>query len=252
MKLLDEFPYLYETHMHTEEASRCGKASGAEMAKAAKAYGYAGVFITDHHWGGNTRPDRELPWEEWVDEFCSGYEAAKRTGDEIGLSVFMGWEAGFRGTEFLIYGLDKAWMKAHPELRTVSVEEQYQLIREAGGMVIQAHPFREESYIPEIRLFPEWVDGVEIINAQHSNPGGNRPHPEYDRKAREYAAKNGLPGTAGSDMHNVNLLGGGVAFREKLMSAQDYICRIKSGKDYVITDGVRWYDPQGNLLGEEN
>ena len=77
-KLLKEFPYLYETHMHTEEASRCGKVSGAEMARAAKEYGYTGVFITDHHWGGNTRPDRELPWEEWVDEFCSGYEAAKR------------------------------------------------------------------------------------------------------------------------------------------------------------------------------
>lgn len=251
-KLLKEFPYLYETHMHTEEASRCGKVSGAEMARAAKEYGYSGVFITDHHWGGNTRPDRELPWEEWVDEFCSGYEAAKRVGDEIGLSVFMGWEAGFRGTEFLIYGLDKAWMKAHPELRTVSVEEQYQLIREAGGMVIQAHPFREEPYIPEIRLFPEWVDGVEIINAQHSNPGGNRPHPEYDRKAREYAAKYGLPGTAGSDMHRAELLGGGVAFKEKLNSVQDFIRKIKSGKGYVITDGVRWYNPQGDLLGEEN
>ena len=90
------------------------------------------------------------------------------------------------------------------------------------------------------------MDGVEIINAQHSNPGGNRPHPEYDRKAKEYAATYGLPGTAGSDVHRAELLGGGVAFREKLNSVQDFIRKIKSGKGYVITDGVNWYDPQGN------
>lgn len=251
MNLREEYAYLYETHMHTAEGSACGKVPGREMAKAAREFGYTGVFITDHHWGGNTRPSRDLPWEKWVDAFCSGYEEAKAAGDEIGLQVFMGWEAGYDGTEFLIYGLDKAWMLAHPELRTISVEEQYRLIHEAGGMVIHAHPYREERYIPEIRLFPEWVDGVEIINAQHSNPKGNRYHLEYDQRAREYAAKHDLPGTAGSDMHNANLLGGGVAFREQLTSAQDYVKRIRSGKEYVITDGGHWYDPQGKLISAE-
>ena len=69
---------------------------------------------------------------------------------------------------------------------------------------------------------------------------------EMARLAKEYAATYGLPGTAGSDMHRAELLGGGVAFREKLNSVQDFIRKIKSGKGYVITDGVNWYDPQGN------
>lgn len=248
MGLSETFPYLYETHLHTSQGSACGKFPGREMAVAAKEYGYAGIFVTDHHWGGNTRPDRSLPWEKWVDAFCSGYEEARETGEEIGLDVFMGWESGFNGTEFLIYGLDKEWMLSHPELRTVSVEEQYRLIHEAGGMVIHAHPYREARHISEIRLYPEWVDGVEVINAQHSNSGGNRYHPEFDQRAGEYAAAHRLPATAGSDMHNTNLLGGGVAFKSRLTSAQDFIRRIKSKEGYVLTDGENWYDPMGNRI----
>lgn len=249
MEIREQYPYLYETHMHTAEGSACGKASGREMALAAKEYGYTGVFITDHHWGGNTRPNRNLSWEDWVNEFCSGYEGAKKAGDEIGLQVFMGWESGYHATEFLIYGPDKAWMLAHPELRTVSVEEQYRLIHEAGGMVIHAHPFREAKYIPEIRLFPAWVDGVEGVNAQHSvNPSAGHYNPMYNERAIAYANEHGFPLTAGTDLHRTEPVGAGVAFKTKLTSVQDYIQRIRSGKDYVITDGIRWYDPHGKPL----
>ena len=249
MKMLKEFPYLYETHLHTFQGSACGKVPGRDMAVTAKNNGYTGIIVTDHHWGGNTRPDRSQPWEQWVDEFCSGYEDARAAGDEIGLDVFFGWEAGFHATEFLIYGLDKAWMKAHPELRTCSVEEQYRLVHEAGGMVIHAHPYREAWYIEEIRLFPEFVDGIEAINAQHSNPKVTGHYdPNYNHRAVAYGRKHGLPMTAGSDIHVTNMLMGGVAFDHRLTSIQDYIETVKSGEGYVLTDGVVWYDSQGNVI----
>ena len=169
MKLPKDYPYLYETHLHTSQGSACGIDVGREMAKACKAAGYTGIIVTDHNWGGNTAIDKGMPWEEWVNAFVKGYEDAKRAGDDIGLDVFFGYEAGYQGTEFLIYGVDKDFMLAHEELRTASVEKQYSLIHGAGGMVIHAHPFREEYYIPKIRLFPEYVDGVEGVNATHSN-----------------------------------------------------------------------------------
>lgn len=250
MKLLTGYPYLYETHLHTSQGSACGKYPGREMAKAAKEAGYTGIIVTDHHWGGNTKPDRKLPWEQWVDEFCSGYEDAKAAGDEIGLDVFMGWESGFHATEFLIYGLDKAWMKAHPELTTISVEEQYKLVHEAGGMVIHAHPYREAWYIEEIRLFPEWVDGVEAINAQHSNPSVNSHYnPDYNHRAVAYALDHDFPMTAGSDIHITKMIMGGVAFSHRLTSIKDYIKTIKSCEGYVLTDGNVWYDSKGKILG---
>ena len=92
--------YLYETHMHTSEASACAGSTGAQMARAYKEAGYTGIIVTDHFFYGNTSVDRSLPWEEWVRRFCLGYEHAKAEGERIGLSVFFGWEACYEGTEF--------------------------------------------------------------------------------------------------------------------------------------------------------
>ncbi len=250
-KIREQYPFLYETHLHTKEASACARNSGAEMAKACKEYGYTGIFVTDHNWGGNTAVDRSLAWEEWVERFCRGYENVKAEGDRIGLDVFFGYEAGFRGTEFLLYGIDKEWMLAHPSLWTATIEEQYRLVHENGGLVIHAHPFRDEAYIPEIRLFPQWVDGVEGINATHSNgKSGAHNKREFDEKAVAYAREHGLPMTAGSDIHTTFLFGGGVAFKRRLASAQDYVHAVLSGEDYVLTNGDEWFDKQGNRLYE--
>lgn len=120
--------YLYETHMHTSEASACAKNNAVEMIDAYKKAGYAGVVVTNHFFYGNTAVDRKLPWDEWVKEFCVGYELAKAEGDKIGLSVFFGWESGYRGTEFLVYGLDKSWLLNHPQIRDATVQEQYELV----------------------------------------------------------------------------------------------------------------------------
>lgn len=243
------YPYLYETHLHTAEASACAHYTGREMARACKEYGYTGIFVTDHNWGGNTAIDRSKPWDEWVNDFCKGYENAKDEGDRIGLDVFFGYEAGFSGTEFLLYGIDKEWMLNNPDIRTADIKKQYRLVHGSGGMVIHAHPCREAGYISEIRLFPELVDGVEGINGAHSNPrSAGHNNPEYDKRAIAYAAQHKLPITAGSDIHSTDLFGAGIAFRRKLTSSADYVRAILSNEDYVLTDGECWYDKEGKKL----
>lgn len=249
MTIRQTYPYLYETHLHTSESSACARCTGSEMARACKDYGYSGIFVTDHNWGGNTAIDRTLEWEEWVHAFALGYEHAKAEGDRIGLDVFFGYEAGYQGTEFLIYGIHPEWMLRTPQILEASVEEQYRLVHAAGGMVIHAHPFREESYIPKIRLYPEWVDGVEAVNATHSNSrSGGHNNPLFDEKAVLYAIEHRLPMCAGSDIHGTHLLGGGIAFRRRLTSAQDYIHAILTGEDYVLTNGESWYDRSGKVI----
>ena len=121
----EDYPYLYETHMHTSESSACARNTGAEMAKAAKEAGYTGVIITNHNWYGNNCIDSFLPWEEWIEQYCKGYENARQWGNENGLDVFFGYEAGYNGTEFLIYGVDKQWLINHPQIKDASVQEQY-------------------------------------------------------------------------------------------------------------------------------
>lgn len=245
-----DYPYLYETHLHTKQGSACAWNTGYEMAKACHEAGYAGIIVTDHNWGGNTAVDRSLPWEQWVDVFCQGYEDAKRYADEHDdFTVFFGYEAGFRGTEFLIYGITPEWMKAHPEIRTESIEEHHRLVREGGGMVIHAHPFREEWYIPEVRLFPELVDGVEGINATHSNHRSTAHNKKvYDDRAVAYGNEHSLPLTAGSDIHAVKLFGGGMAFRRRLTSIEDFCRAVRSGEDYLLTNGEDHFDSKGQKI----
>lgn len=249
IRLLEDYPYLYETHLHTSQGSACARCTGAEMAKACKEAGYTGIIVTDHNWGGNTAVSRVLPWKQWVEEFTKGYEDACRTGERIGLDVFFGYEAGYHGTEFLIYGLDKEFMLAHPDLRSASIQEQYELVHEAGGMVVHAHPYRDEDYIPEIRLFPEYVDAVEGINAMHSNSRSLAHNdPEFDKCAIAYAKQHGLAMSAGSDIHTTDLLGAGVAFRRRINSLQDYKAALLGGEDYVLTNGERWYRKDGTPI----
>lgn len=242
----NDYPYLYETHLHTSEASKCSHSNGQEMARAAKKAGYSGIIVTNHNWYGNTCIDTRLPWKEWVELFCQGYENALAEGEKIGLDVFFGYESGYQGTEFLIYGVDKNWLMSHPEIKDASVKEQYSLVHEAGGMVIQAHPFREESYIPEIRLFPEDIDGMETVNATHScHLSHNHNDHEFDVRALRYAKERSLRMTAGSDVHEVDMLGGGMAFKRKLNSIEDFCQAVLSGEDYLMTDGDRWYYRNG-------
>ncbi len=253
LRLPENYPYLYETHMHTTNGSICAYNTGAEMAMAYKEAGYTGIFVTEHNWGGNTAVQRQLPWRQWVDRFVRGYEEARAWGQQNGLAVFWGYEAGYDGTEFLIYGITPTFLKEHPELRQASVSEQYRIIKSAGGIVVHAHPFRDARYIPKIRLYPEYVDAVEGINGSHHNrfqAGGHSDHEDFNRSAVAYARENKLPLTAGSDMHNTRLIGAGMAFVRKLTGAADFCNSILTGEDYLLTDGICWYDRNGETVAQ--
>lgn len=244
-EIIKEYPYFYETHLHTSVSSKCGGNTPEEMVTACKEYGYTGIIVTDHNWGGNTCIDKDLPWNEFVEMYCKSYERAKAKGDEMGLDVFFGWEAGYDGTEFLIYGLDKEWMLNHPEIRDASVEEQFDLVHNGGGIVVHAHPFREEYYIPKVRLFPEYVDAVEGVNATHTSASSKHEYAiEYDERARDYAAKHSFSMTAGSDIHSTKMLGGGIHSKRKLRDIHDFTQLILSGKDYILDDSNYLYPPR--------
>ncbi len=219
--------YKYETHLHTCEASACAIYSAVEHVRYYKDAGYDGIIVTDHFFNGNSNVPRDLSWEERINLFCKGYENAKEEGDRIGLSVFFGWEANFKATEFLIYGLDKTWLLNHPDILTWTIEEQYQRIHEDGGFIVHAHPFRVRPYIKEVRLFPEYVDAVEYINV------GNR-NDKFDKQALAYAKKHKLPVTAGTDAHGLEPRHSGVAFQYKLEDIGDFTSGIRSGNYEII------------------
>lgn len=217
-------PYLYETHMHTFPVSKCAMFGVRENLEFYKKIGYAGVFITNHFLDGNINVDRSISYEEQIEFYFSDYEEALRIGEEIGISVFLGVESSYKGTDCLIYGLDKAWYLAHPEIVGMKRSAFLEFVAGEGALIIQAHPFREASYIDHIRLFPRHVHGVECYNASRN---------DFENSIAEYYTKyyNLIP-FAGSDNHfagNQTLLGG-MQSDTPIADEHDFVVRVKSGE----------------------
>jgi hypothetical protein len=213
--------YLYETHLHTAGVSKCAISGGADYIAGYKDKGYSGIIVTDHFFNANCALSRKLPWEEWVNRFCRGYEEAKEEGERQGLDVFFGWEETFDiCDDYLVYGLGKEWLLEHPQVRNWTRGEQYRAVKEAGGCVVQAHPFRQRHYISRIILSAGCVDAVEAAN------GGNEDI-SADVLAYRYAQKLGKPMTAGTDIHDASIMRNremfGVYLDRKLESIADYV-----------------------------
>lgn len=221
--------YRYETHLHTLPVSKCARVGVRENLEFYKRLGYDGVFITNHFIDGNIDVDPSLPYEDRIKFFFSDVEEGIRIGEEIGLRVFSGLEMSYAGTDFLVYGLDKQWFLEHPQIENMKKSEELVFLIENGALVIQAHPFREASYIDHIRLFPRAVHGVEVINAGRTD--------FENEMARQYAENYHLLPFAGSDNHR----GGktqklaGMQSETPLRDEWDFVARVKNGEMQIFT-----------------
>ena len=212
--------YRYETHLHTYPVSRCARRSPRENLEFYKSLGYDGVFITNHFLDGNINIEHDRPYEEKINFYCSDYEEALSLSEEIGIKVFFGVEMSYKGTDFLVYGLDKAWYLAHPEIIGMIRSELLAYLQSNGALVIQAHPYREANYIDHIRLFPRQVHGIEILNASR---------PDFENNmAAYYAEQYGLIPFAGSDNHSgaKHKRLGGMESDTPIVDEADFVARV--------------------------
>ena len=225
--------YIYETHLHTCEASKCGKTEGKDYIDFMIRRGYAGMIVTDHFFNGNTCIDQTIPWRERVDLYCSGYEHARKAAEGKDFTVLFGVEFRFDMDEYLIYGITPEWLKDHEEIMDMNRKEVYELVHSADAIMVQAHPYRERHYIDVIHLMPEISDGIEIVNS------GNEPF--MNALAIPYAEKLGVPVSAGSDIHVINEKPmAGMAFDHKIETIGQFVEDFMARKGTpVILDGNR-------------
>lgn len=221
--------FRYETHLHTAPVSKCGRFTVRENLEAYKRLGYTGVFVTNHFLDGNINIDKSLPYEEKLKFYFSDYEEAKRIGEEIGLSVFLGVELSYKGTDFLIYGLDRQWYFDHPQIMEMEKSQELTFMAEQGALVIQAHPYRKASYIDHIRLFPWYVHGIEVCNACRTDF-------ENDLAAHLCKAYELLP-FAGTDNHvaDQRTRFAGMESDTPVENEADFIQRVKAGNMQIFT-----------------
>ena len=90
-----------------------------------------------------------------------------------------------------------------------------------------AHPFREASYIPHFEPDAYGLDAVEVFNGRHMDPS-------FDEKARAFAKRCHLPGTAGADAHNtLHIYDGAMRFFYPVTTFDEIFAAIRKG-DYEI------------------
>lgn len=221
--------YKYETHLHTFPVSRCAKATIKESLEFYKNLGYDGVFVTNHFLDGNINIEKEKSYEEKIEFYFSDYEKGVAIGKTIGIKVFCGVEISYRGTDFLVYGLNKEWFLTHPEIMDMKKNDELAYMMENGALIIQAHPFREATYIDHIRLFSKNVHGVEVINASQTDA--------ENQMATIYARNYSLIAFAGSDNHSASRQKklAGVCCETPVNNVADFIDKVKGKQIKIFT-----------------
>lgn len=214
--------FKYETHLHTAPVSLCALASVRHNLEYYKKLGYDGVFITNHFLDGNISIDNSLPYDQRINFYFSDYEEGVKLSIEIGIKVFCGIETSYKGTDFLVYGLDKEWFLDNPQIMNMKMSEKLSFFSQNGALVIQAHPFYESPWIDHIRLFPKNVHGVEVENACRTK--------QVNDRAKQYANMYELIEFAGSDNHSgegqVRLAG--MCGDTPINNVQDFIKAVKN------------------------
>lgn len=190
--------YRYETHCHSTQCSLCAKSSAQMLVYAYQKAGYAGLVLTDHFIYGNTAVPQDLPWAERMQRYYDAYLDAKAVADPLDFDIIFGIEHAYGdGKEVLIYGVELDFLLANPDIPDLTLDELVDRIHEAGGIVIQAHPYRDRYYV-NMAVGPrtDIVDGIEVYNACNKPGEDVQTLPLLEQK--DYIV------TSGGDIHKAD------------------------------------------------
>ncbi len=118
----------------------------------------------------------------------------------------------------------------------ITPQEAVRRIREQGGLVNIPHPFEtirgsalKDRFIEEIAAD---IDLMEVLNSRS-------PFPANSNKARAFAGKHGIPGSAGSDAHTVQEIGNAYVEMADFNNAQEFLQALAQGKIQGKRSGLR-------------
>lgn len=245
---MKQLVYKYETHLHTSDVSRCATSSAEDMVRAFARAGYAGIIVTDHFINEGRHLPADWSWEQKMQYFHSGYRNAAALGAKFGLDVFFGWEIAMQNAEdYLTYNLPLDFLLAHPEIPSLSLLAYSHLVRESGGLLVRAHPFRQAHYIPpDPTVDATLIDGVEVNNGLRDDPEQN------NGQAWAFAQSHpALIRTSGTDIHETQYAGrAGMAFLNRHSTMAALAKAISAHEGLLIIEG-ELYDREGNTCPTE-
>lgn len=156
--------------------SKDGICSPEKLLKTALKKGLDGIALTDH--------DTTCGWKEAI-------EAAKK----LKAVLILGQELKIKKGGKIIGEILGYFLKEEINSEGKNIEEIIQEIKKQGGIAIIPHPFYWKKPFRDLEKYKNLVDGIEIFNSRSQTKRGNK-------KSFDFAQKNNLPMTAGSDAHS--------------------------------------------------
>ena len=225
--------YRLELHCHNQEVSVCSNCPAETLVERYRAAGYHGVVSTNHINLGTYGRMEELPWEEKAEHFLRGYEALRRAagddfdvllGCEINLTP-MGWPE-YIPNDYLIYGVTPEWLRNLGDPRKMSLRDLSAVARDAGMLIVHAHPFRHGTVLRN----PVYFDGYEVFN-------GNPMHDSHNDLADVWADMQHKIKTSGSDFHHPeDPPCGGILTRERIRDNVTLLRVLHSGAYQLVRE----------------
>jgi len=199
---------IIDLHNHTIHRSYDSVLKPEELIARAKQLGLDGVCITEH----------DFFWEPG---------AVEEIATEHGFLVLPGVEINTEDGHLLVFGLERYVYGMH---KTAFLR---QIVDEAGGAMILAHPARRRLYPEDTveaaveRAYQsgvfELVDGLEILNSRATDTENNF--------AMSLNERLGLKATGGSDSHGPWEVGRcATVFERPIASLPDLIAELKAGR----------------------
>jgi predicted metal-dependent phosphoesterase TrpH len=203
---------LIDLHTHTHPGSYDSDLSPDELIDAAKQAGLDAVCLTEH----------DFFWER---------DDALALGRRHAFLVIPGVEVNTEHGHVLTFGVERFVYGMH------RLSELTRLVRQAGGAMIGAHPYRRQ--LPfELEREGDWsealdracrnekyalVDAVETLNGRGTG--------RQNAFSLEVCARTRLPQTAGSDAHEPADIGAvATEFEDRIEGLADLIAALKAGR----------------------
>lgn len=190
-----------DLHIHTFY-SLDSNASPKEIVNTAVKKGIDCIAITDHNEIQGALEAIEYAKGKSI-LIIPGIEIKSKEGDILGLNV----------------------KKKIPD--KLSAEETIKKIKEAGGMVIIPHPFSLFcKFKGNLRKLIREIDAIEVLNASVFGRG--------NRIALDFAQKNNLAFSVGSDSHSLNFIGKvWLEIEGKTLLLNEILKKIKKGEGKI-------------------
>lgn len=216
-----------DLHVHTSEVSMCGRVSARDAVKMYKEAGYDAIVITNHFNSDGIYCFAKQGRDDYLEVYMEGFELARRAGEEMGLTVLLGYELRFdeNWNDYLVYGMPYEVARDYKKIFAMGAHKFSALAKEHGFLFYQAHPFRNSMTVTR----PDCLFGIEVYN-------GNPRHDSRNDIAKAWADKFSLHKIGGSDFHQVEDIAIGGIETDRRVKTIDDLIQVLKADDYTLIE----------------